>query len=49
MKKLKKNLVVGGGGIKGLSFLGALDILFKFYSFENFESFSGVLLDHLLL
>jgi predicted acylesterase/phospholipase RssA len=42
MKKLKKNLVVGGGGIKGLSFLGALDILFKFYSFENFESFSGV-------
>jgi len=42
MKKLKKNLIIGGGGIKGLSFLGTLENLFKIYPFEQFENFSGV-------
>ena len=42
MKKLKKNLIIGGGGIKGLSFLGALDVLFKYYPLKNFENFCGV-------
>jgi NTE family protein len=41
-KNKKTNLIIGGGGIKGLCFLGALEKLFKIYPFEQFENFSGV-------
>ena len=49
MKKLKKNLVIGGGGIKGLSFLGALDVIFKYYPLENFENFCGVSIGSMII
>lgn len=41
-KNKKTNLIIGGGGIKGLCFLGALEKLFKIYPFEQFQNFSGV-------
>lgn len=41
-KNIKKNLIIGGGGIKGLCFLGALDKLFKIFPLKQFQNFSGV-------
>lgn len=41
-KNKKTNLIIGGGGIKGLCFLGALEEIFKIYPFEQFQNFSGV-------
>jgi len=37
----KTNLIIGGGGLKGLCFLGALSEIFKIYDYKNFKSFSG--------
>lgn len=42
MKNKKTNLIIGGGGIKGLCFLGCLKKLFEIYPFDEFNNFSGV-------
>ena len=38
----KTNLILGSGGIKGVSFVGFLEEAFKIYEYEHFKNFIGV-------
>ena len=38
----KTNLILGSGGIKGVSFVGLLEEAFKIYKYEGFKNFIGV-------